>query len=260
MGLDVNQRGSSRRWLVTEVENSLRRLRTDHIDLYQIHRPDPITDVEETLSALTDLQRAGKIRYFGSSNFQPHQVVQAQWASERRSYGRFVTEQPRYSMLARGVEADLLPVAQQFDIGVLPFSPLGSGWLSGRHRTDANRPSSWRAALVPTRYDLSLPANQRMLEVVEALATLADDAGLTLIQLALAFVLSHPAVTSAIVGPRTHTHLRSQLAVVGVTLSAELLDRVDDIVAPGMNVATGSGFESPERAPAASRRRQPVVS
>ncbi len=192
MGKDPNQRGSSRRWLVRAVEDSLRRLQTDHLDLYQVHRPSPDTEVEETLDALTDLQRSGKILYFGSSTFPASQVVQAQWAAERRHSGRFVTEQPPYSMLVRGIEAEVLPVCQQYGMGVLPWSPLAGGWLSGRWRKGADTPTSTRSERVPGRYDLSLPGNQAKLEAADALAVLAEEAGTSLVHLAIAFVLRHP--------------------------------------------------------------------
>jgi aryl-alcohol dehydrogenase-like predicted oxidoreductase len=203
MGDDPNRRGNSRRWLMQEVDNSLRRLGTDWIDLYQIHRPDPETDIDETLGALTDLVRTGKIRYFGSSTFPAHAIVEAQWVAERRNRERFVTEQPPYSMLVRGIEADVLPVCQQYGIGVLTWSPLAGGWLSGKYRKDEGLPSSTRAERLPQRYDLTLPGNQRKLDAADRLGRLADEAGLPLIHMALAFVLRHPGVTSAIIGPRT---------------------------------------------------------
>src|SRR6266851_8947395 len=210
MGQDPNERGNSRRWLIRECENSLRRLGTDYIDLYQIHRPDPDTDVDETLGALSDLIRAGKICYAGSSTFPASQIVQAQWVAQRRGRERFVCEQPPYSILVRGVEAEVLPVCQQYRMGVIPWSPLAGGWLSGRYRKDAKGLVSRRAQRIPQRYDLSLPRNQAKLEAAEQLAVLAEEAGLPLIHLALAFVTGHPAVTSAIIGPRTMEHLDSQ--------------------------------------------------
>ena len=173
-GGDPNQRGNSRRWIVTEVENSLRRLQSDWIDLYQVHRPERDTDVEETLAALTDLQREGKIRAFGSSTFPAHEVVEAQWTSARRSLGRFVSEQPPYSILARGIEADLLPVAEKYGMGVLPRSPLAGGWLSGAYRKGQDAPTSRRAERMPARYDLAEPANQAKLDAADALAVLAE--------------------------------------------------------------------------------------
>jgi len=256
MGEDPNQRGNSRRWLVTELESSLRRLQTDHVDLYQIHRPAPDTDVEETLDALTDLQRAGKIRYFGSSTFPASQVVQSQWAAERRHSGRFVTEQPPYSMLARGIEAEVLPVCQQYGMGVLPWSPLAGGWLSGRWRKGQEPPSSTRAQRIPGRYDLSLPGNQAKLDAADGLAVLAEEAGATLVELAIAFVLRHPGVTSAIIGPRTMEHLVSQLPAVDLELSGDVLDRIDEIVPPGTNFsAADAGYQPPALTDAALRRR-----
>ncbi len=256
MGDDVNRRGNSRRWLTVAVEDSLRRLNTDYIDLYQMHRPDPGTDLEETLGALTDLQRAGKIRYFGSSTFPAHQVVESHWVAERRGLGRFVTEQPPYSILARGIEADLLPVTQQFDMGVLSWSPLAGGWLSGRYRKGEQLPTSTRAERIPGRWDLSIPANQRKLELVFELETVAQDAGLTLIELAIGFVLAHPGVTSAIIGPRTAEHLDSQLTAGDVALSAEVLDRIDELVEPGTTLAAADqGWQPPSLTDPSLRRR-----
>jgi aryl-alcohol dehydrogenase-like predicted oxidoreductase len=256
MGRDVNQRGNSRRWLTTAVEDSLRRLDTDYIDLYQVHRWDSNTDVEETLSVLTDLQRAGKIRYFGSSTFPAHRVVEAQWTAERRGLARFVTEQPPYSLLVRGIEADLLPVASQFNLGVLVWSPLAGGWLAGGYRKGQPAPGSTRGERIPGRYDLSLPDNQRKLDAAEAFAQLAEKAGISLIELAIAFTINHPAVTSAIIGPRTHEHLRSQLGAAEVTLSADVLDEIDQIVPPGQTITPAdSGYQPPELAKSRLRRR-----
>src|SRR5271155_5074542 len=202
MGQDPNAQGNSRRWIMAACENSLRRLGVDYIDLYQVHRFDPDTDLDETLGALTDLVRAGKIRYFGSSTFPAHEIVEAQWVSERRGRERFVSEQPPYSLLVRGVEADVLPVCEKYGIGVIPWSPLAGGWLSGRYRLDQELPTTHRAKRIPQRYDMTVPANQAKLEAADALGKLADEAGLTLVHLALAFVLEHPAITSAIIGPR----------------------------------------------------------
>jgi aryl-alcohol dehydrogenase-like predicted oxidoreductase len=230
---DPNRRGNSRRWIIREVENSLRRLQTDWIDLYQIHRPEPGTDVEETLSALTDLQRQGKIRTFGSSTFPAHEIVEAQWVAERRGLARFVTEQPPYSILVRGIEADVLPVAEKYRMGVIPWSPLAGGWLTGRYRKGQEVPQSRRATRLPARYDLASPGNQAKLDAVEELALLAEDAGLSLIHLALAFTLTHHAVTAPIIGPRTMEQLESQLGAAEVTLSNDILDRIDKIVPPG---------------------------
>jgi aryl-alcohol dehydrogenase-like predicted oxidoreductase len=257
---DPNKRGNSRRWIIAEVENSLRRLQTDWIDLYQLHRPDPGTDVEESLAALTDLQRQGKIRAFGSSTFPAHEMVEAQWVSERRGLGRFVTEQPPYSILVRGIEADVLPVAEKYGMGVIPWSPLAGGWLTGRYRKGEDVPESRRAQRLPGRYDLSKPANQAKLDAVEELALLAEDAGITLIHLALAFTLAHPAVTSPIIGPRTMEQLESQLGAVDVTLSEDILDRIDKIVPPGvtLNREADSGYLPLALQEPILRRRRPA--
>jgi aryl-alcohol dehydrogenase-like predicted oxidoreductase len=255
MGDDPNQFGNSRRWIIREVENSLRRLKTDWIDLYQIHRPEPDTDIDETLGALTDLVRQGKVRYIGSSTFPPSQIVEAQWVARDRGRERFVCEQPPYSLLVRGVEADVLPTCRSYGMGVIPWSPLAGGWLSGKWRKGADAPQSTRAERIPARYDLSDPANQRKLEAADALGALADEAGLTLIQMALAFVINHPAVTAAIIGPRTMEQLESQLGAEDVVLAPELLDRIDEIVPPGTNVnPVDAGWQNPALAPAARRR------
>jgi aryl-alcohol dehydrogenase-like predicted oxidoreductase len=255
MGDDPNQRGNSRRWIVREVENSLRRLRTDWIDLYQIHRPEDDTDIDETLGALSDLVHAGKIRYIGSSTFPASQVVEAQWASERRNRERFVCEQPPYSLLVRAVEQDVLPTCLRYGIGTIVWSPLAGGWLSGKFRTADDPGQSRRMARIPSRYDMSIPGNQRKLEAVNALADVAEQAGLTLIELALAFTLRHPAVTAAIIGPRTMDHLESQLTAASIELADDVLDAIDAIVPPGVNVnPTETGYENPALAPAALRR------
>jgi aryl-alcohol dehydrogenase-like predicted oxidoreductase len=255
MGDDPNQFGNSRRWIITEVESSLRRLKTDWIDLYQIHRPEADTNIDETLGALTDLVRAGKVRYIGSSTFPASQIVEAQWVAERRGRERFVCEQPPYSMLVREIEKDVLPTAQRYGMGVIPWSPLAGGWLSGAYRKGVDVPSSTRASRIPGRYDLSLPSNQRKLEAADALGAVADEAGITLIEMAIAFVIRHPAVTAAIIGPRTMEHLESQLTSADVQLSDDVLDRIDEIVAPGVNInANDGGWGNPALEPATRRR------
>jgi aryl-alcohol dehydrogenase-like predicted oxidoreductase len=256
MGDDPNHRGNSRRWIVQEVENSLRRLGTDWIDLYQVHRPEPDTDIDETLGALSDLVHAGKIRYLGSSTFPAYQIVEAQWVAENRGRERFVCEQPPYSILVRGVEADVLPVCQQYGLGVITWSPLAGGWLTGRYRKGQELPRSTRAERIPWRYDMSLPGNQLKLDAAEALALLAEEAGLSLIQLAIAFAAQHPAVSAVIIGPRTMEQLESQLGAADVRLTPELLDRIDEIVPPGRNLnPADAGWRPPALADPARRRR-----
>jgi aryl-alcohol dehydrogenase-like predicted oxidoreductase len=257
MGDDPNQFGNSRRWIVKEVENSLRRLKTDWIDLYQIHRPEPDTDIDETLAALSDLVHAGKVRYIGSSTFPAHQIVEAQWVAERRGRERFVCEQPPYSMLIRRIEADVLPVCEQYGMGVIPWSPLAGGWLSGRYRRGGDSPGdSRRAQMIPSRYDMSIAGNQAKLEAAQALGELADESGMPLIEMALAFVTNHPAVTAAIIGPRTIEQLESQLPALERTLSTDVLDRIDEIVPPGMNVnQNDTGWDSPWLTDSSLRRR-----
>ncbi|QHT57080.1 aldo/keto reductase [Cellulomonas sp. H30R-01] len=252
---EVNHAGNSRRWIIREVEDSLRRLQTDHVDLYQVHRPEPGTDVEETLSALDDLVRAGKVRYVGTSTFLGSQIVEAQWVARDRRLVRPVTEQPPYSILARGVEREILPLALEHGLGVLPWSPLAGGWLSGRP-VGADAPVSPRIARQPGRHDPSLPENVAKAEAVQALAKVAEAAGLTLVQLALAFVVEHPAVTSAIIGPRTPEHLDAALAALDVRLSADVLDEIDAIVPPGTTLnAADAGWTPPSLTDATLRRR-----
>ena len=244
MGGKLNHQGSSRRWLVRALDDSLRRLGTDHVDLYQIHRWDPRTSDEETLSALTDLRRAGKVRYFGSSTFPAYRIVQAQWSARENQLGRYVTEQPGYSILQRGIESHVLPVTQEYGMGVLIWSPLASGWLTGAIRA-GQEITTHRSQFLPQRFDTAIPANAAKLEAVERLAKVADAAGLTMIQLALGFVTAHPGVTSAIIGPRTMDHLRSQLAAADTVLPADVLDAIDEIVAPGTDLAPEEKNDTP---------------
>jgi aryl-alcohol dehydrogenase-like predicted oxidoreductase len=255
MGDDVNEAGNSRRWIFREVEASLKRLQTDWIDLYQVHRWDPWTDHEETLGALSDLVAQGKVRYIGSSTYPAPQIVKAQWVARERGLQRFVCEQPPYSILVRGIEADVLPTCLEHGMGAIAWSPLAGGWLTGRWRKGAEAPTSRRAERIPQRYDLSLPANQAKLEAADALAQLADEAGMSLIDMALAFVLNHPAITAAIIGPRTMEQLESQLGAADVQLDSALLDRIDQIVAPGTNInPADAGWTNPALEPAARRR------
>jgi aryl-alcohol dehydrogenase-like predicted oxidoreductase len=255
MGRDPNAQGNSRRWVMTECDNSLRRLGVDYIDLYQIHRPSPDTDVDETLGALTDLVRAGKIRYFGSSTFPAHEIVEAQWVSERRARERFVTEQPPYSMLVRGIEKDVLPTCQKYGMGVLSWSPLAGGWLSGAFGPGKEN-TSRRATVIPDRYDLENAGNRAKVEAVGKLLELADQAELSLIELALGFVLEHPGVTCPIIGPRTMEHLASQLPALELRLTPDVLDRIDEIVPPGTDLNdTDVGWVPAAVADASLRRR-----
>ena len=254
MGEGPNHGGGSRRYIMNAVEDSLRRLDTDYIDLYQVHRPSALMDVEETLGALTDLVRQGKVRYIGSSSYSGSQIVEAQVASRDGHLARFVTEQPPYSILVRGIEQDVLPATQRYGMGTLSYSPLAGGWLSGKWKKDAapvptsaNRPSA--------RFDMSTAANQRKLEVVDALGRIADEAGITLIEMAIAFVINHPGITSALIGPRTTEQLESQLSAAEVTLSAETLDRIDELVAPGETInPDDNSYGAVELASSARRR------
>ena len=257
MGEDPNQQGSSRRWIIREVENSLRRLQTDWIDLYQVHRPRTDTDIEETLGALTDLVNQGKVRYVGASTFPASQIVEAQWIARERHLQRFVTEQPPYSMLVRQIEVDVLPTCQRHGMGVLSYSPLAGGWLSGRWRKDTGQQESSRASRLPERFDLSQPGNQRKLDAVEQLAQLAEQISMTLIELAIAFVLRHPGITSAIIGPRTMEQLQSQLSAAEIELDEATLDRIDEIVSPGITInPVDNSFNNPALEPRSRRREK----
>jgi len=252
MSDDPNQRGNSRRWIMTEVEHSLRRLQTDHIDLYQIHRPDPDTDIEETLSALSDLIHSGKVRVIGSSTMPASDIVEAQWTAERRGLERFRTEQPPYSILNRGIEAEVLPVAQRYGMGTLVWSPLAKGMLTGRIRK--GQQTDLRRATMLTSF-----SDERRLDAVEQIIPLADEAGLPMTHLAMAFAIAHPGVTSAIIGPRTMEQLDDLLAGIDVTLTDAILDRIDEIVPPGTDV--GLPDQSAYLPPALQRpdlRRRPA--
>jgi aryl-alcohol dehydrogenase-like predicted oxidoreductase len=253
MGEDPNQRGSSRRWIVREVENSLRRLGTDYLDLYQVHRYDPDTDLEVTLGALSDLVRAGKIRYIGHSTWPVSAIVEAQWTARDRGRERFTTEQPPYSMLNRAIEIDVLPTCARYGMGVLSYAPLSGGWLSGRYSSGGSAQGPHAAMRPASRFDMSLAENQRKLAAAGQLGELADKAGITLIEMAIAFVLRHPAITSAIIGPRTMEHLESQLTAASTVLSDDVLDQIDEIVPPGITI---SPSESNSPAPHAQARRR----
>jgi aryl-alcohol dehydrogenase-like predicted oxidoreductase len=255
MGEDPNHRGASRRWIVRAVEASLRRLRTDWIDLYQVHRPDPATDLDETLGALSDLVHAGKIRAFGTSTFPAETVVEAQWTAERRGHVRPATEQPPYSVLARGIESALLPTCHRYGLGVLVWAPLNGGWLTGKYR-DGRRPAASRAEREPDHFDFGGTVHERKMAAVERLAVIADEAGLRLVDLAHAFVLAHPAVTSAILGPRTLEQLEDVLAGADVRLGDDVLDQIDAVVPPGTTLNPfDAGYEPPVLAEPRLRRR-----
>jgi aryl-alcohol dehydrogenase-like predicted oxidoreductase len=255
MSEDPNSGGSSRRWITRAVEGSLRRLETDWIDLYQAHRPDPATDLDETLGALSDLVHVGKIRAFGTSTFPAEQIVEAQWIAERRGHVRPSTEQPPYSILARGIEAGVLPTALRYDLGVLVWAPLNGGWLSGKYR-DGRPPAASRADREPDHFDYGGVAHDRKMIVVEELAKLADEAGIALVDLAHAFVLAHPVVTSAIIGPRTLDQVQEVFAGAGTRLPGDVLDRIDELVPPGVNLnPADAGFVAPSLEDAAARRR-----
>jgi aryl-alcohol dehydrogenase-like predicted oxidoreductase len=259
MGADPNMMGNSRRWIMREVESSLRRLRTDWIDLYQIHRPDPTCDIDDTLGALSDLVHQGKVRAIGCSTFPADFIVEAHWTAERRGRERFECEQPPYSMLARGVESTVLPACQRYGMGVIVWSPLNGGWLTGRYRKDSPLPEGGRASRVPDRFLPSRPEVAAKLECIESLVEVAGTAGVPLTHLALAFVLSHPAVTSAIIGPRTMEQMTGTLGALDVVLSDEVLDRIDTVVAPGTTIDPSDTGWTPPPVADAWRRRRPLA-
>ncbi|MEU9862036.1 aldo/keto reductase [Streptomyces sp. NPDC047971] len=259
LGEGPGRGGLSRRWLTRAVEDSLTRLGTDRIDLYQVHRPDHRTDIEETLAVLGDLQAQGKIRAFGCSTFPAEEIVEAHAVAERRGLRRFRTEQPPYSLLARGIEASVLPVAQRYGMGVLTWSPLASGFLTGKYRKD--RPidlTSGRPALHPHRFDPAIPGNAAKLDAVERLVALAEDIGCSLPELAIAFAAAHPAVTSVIIGPRTAEQLEGLLKGASLVLDDDALDRIDEIVPPGTNLYQPDGVWRPAALTDATLRRRPL--
>jgi aryl-alcohol dehydrogenase-like predicted oxidoreductase len=258
-GGDPNRRGGSRRWITQAVEGSLRRLQTGWIDLYQLGAPDPNTDIDETLGALTDLVQAGKIRSFGASKVPASQIVEAQWTADRRSHGRFRTEQPPYSLLTRAIEYDLLPTCLRNGMGVLAYSPLAGGWLSGKYRKgqEVSGPGSAARARISAAYDATNPANVAKLEAADAFGALADEARISLVQMAIAFAVRHPAVTSTIIGPRTMEHLDGYLAADGIELSSDVLDRIDEIVPPAATIDVADNYwEHGTRALDATFRRR----
>jgi len=251
MGDDPNHQGASRRWIMTAVENSLRRLRTDYIDLYQVHRPDPGTDIEETLSALSDLIHSGKVRAVGASAMPASDIIEAQWVAERRGLERFRTDQPPYSILSRGIEREVLPVAQRYGMGILVWGPLGQGMLTGRVRK--GQPTDLRRAHIFRHLN-----DERRIDVVEQLIPLAEKAGLPMTHLAIAFAIAHPGVTSAIIGPHTMEQLDDLLASADVTLTDDILDQIDEIVPPGTDVGTLDQAYLPPALQNSSLRRRPV--
>ncbi len=252
MGADPNRQGASRRWLVQALDDSLRRLKTDHVDLYQIHRPDPDTDVEETLSVLTDLMRAGKIRAFGASSYPASDIVEAQWVAERRGLQQFRTEQPHYSILNRGIESEVLPVCQRYGMGTLVYSPLAGGLLTGRYRKGQQADSH------RSRFGFRHLTDERRLDVVEQIVPLAEKAGLPMTHLATAFVIAHPGVTSAIIGPRTMAHLDDLLAGADTTLDDEILNQIDEIVPPGTDIGALDMAYVPPAISSLPLRRRPA--
>jgi aryl-alcohol dehydrogenase (NADP+) len=252
MGTDVNQRGNSRRWIMQAIDGSLRRLGVDHVDVYQVHRPDPATPVDETVAALDDLVRSGKIRYWGTSTFPPDELVETRWAAARRGISGPHTEQAPYSILHRHVEGGVLPVCQRHGIGVLVWSPLSGGWLTGKYRAAGDAPPGSRAETHRDHFDGD---NAAKAAAVDRLRVVAADAGLSVTHLSLAWVAEHPAVSSVLLGPRTEDQLDDLLGALDVELDSDTLDAIDDVVAPGTDLnPADAGWTPPGLAPAARRR------
>lgn len=253
MNGDPEKSGGSKRWIVRAVEDSLRRLKTDYIDLYQLHRPDPKTPIEETVAAFDELKHAGKIRHAGSSVFPPELLVQTQWAAEKLGAAPFISEQSPYSILVRGIERGSLPICRQYGVGMLVWSPLNGGWLTGKYRRGAPPPEGSRAA---SGNPFVRADDERKLAATEALAAIAEKAGLTLMQMSLAWALEHPGVTSVLLGPRTGEQLEQLLSADAIVLDEETLDAIDSVVAPGDNVdPRNAGWVPP--ALATEHRRTP---
>ncbi len=247
MSSDPNHRGASRRWIVRACEDSLRRLGTDHIDLYQVHRPDENTDIDETLSALSDLVRSGKVRMIGTSTYPAEAIVEAQWAAERGGHVRFRSEQPPYSIFVRGAERDVFPTCRKYGMGVLVWSPLNGGWLTGKYRRGETPDAASRFGRMNRgSWRTDSPGAQLKVAAVEELEAIAADAGTDVIGLSLAFALAHPAVTSAIIGPRTLEQLEGQLPAADLVLDDEILDRIDKVVAPGVTISRGDVAYEPQ--------------
>lgn len=257
MGEGQNDGGNSRLHLIRAVEDSLKRLGTDYIDIYQVHRPDPKTDVSETLSALTDLVRQGKVRYLGSSTFPGADIVEAQWAAESKGLERFVCEQPPYSIMVRDIEREVLPAALRYRMGVIVWSPLAGGWLSGKYRRGEPIPMTGRALRIPDRFNPEKPENQRKYDVIEKLLPLSEQEGVSLVEMAVAWTLEHPGVTSTIIGPRTLEQLEGQLKAGDIRLSRETLDAIDEIVPPGATVNRADIGYEPLWLKSGYRRRSP---
>jgi aryl-alcohol dehydrogenase-like predicted oxidoreductase len=238
-GPDVNQRGGSRRWIRRAAEASLQRLGVEYIDLFYLHRLDPDTDIDESLTALEDLVRQGKVLYVGTSGASGAQLVECQWAAREQRCTRPVAEQAHYSLLSRASEYDVLPTCRRHSIGVIVYGPLNGGWLADKYHRDAPPPPGSRAArefYSRTWWDRSRPEVDRKFDIVAALRSIADEAGLTLPQLALGFVMAHPAVTSVLIGPRTPEQLDQLLIGADIALSADTLAAIDHVVAPGSDV------------------------
>jgi aryl-alcohol dehydrogenase-like predicted oxidoreductase len=230
--LDPNQAGNSRRQIIEQCDASLRRLKTDWIDLYQIHRPEPACPIDETLRALDDLVRSGKVRYIGASTFAAWQLVESLWVSKEYGLNRFVTEQPPYNLLDRRIERELIPAALSYGFAIIPWSPLAGGFLSGKYQRSGKQPEGRFADGMHVRAQ-ALLGNPRAFDAVEALEGLAREKGIPVSQLALTWVAQQPGVTSPIIGPRTLAQLEDNLKAREVEITARDRERIDAISLPG---------------------------
>lgn len=237
MGERPNDQGNSRVHILREVENSLRRLQTDYIDLYQIHRPDPETPIDETLRALDDLVASGKVRYIGSSTFAAWEIVEAHWASDKHDLARFDCEQPPYSIFVRGIEREVLPACKKYGIGVIPWSPLNRGWLAGKYRQGQPIDPESRVGRNDAFIDSpDSPTGRKKLELVEQLIPMSQELGASLAQYALAWTLANPVITAPIIGPRTMQQLEDNLPALDVKIPQAHLQRIDDLVPLGTDL------------------------
>jgi len=232
---DVLAEGNSRRHIIEQCEASLKRLQTDYIDLYQIHRPEANTPIDETLRALDDLVRAGKVRYTGTSTFPAWEIIESLWVSRDLGLNRFVTEQPPYHLLDRSIERELVPLAQSYGLAILPWSPLARGFLSGKYRRGQEIPGESRVAR-----DMQGPMAERTKRhfselayaVLDEVEAIAKEKNATDSQIALAWCMNQPAITSPIIGPRTMDHLKDNLAAADVVITAADRARLDTVSEP----------------------------
>lgn len=237
MGEDINAMGNTRRHIIEQCEASLRRLQTDYIDLYQIHRPDPHIPIDETLRALDDLVRSGKVRYLGTSTYAAWQLVESLWVSKDLGLNRFVCEQPPYNILDRRIERELIPMAQTYGFGIIPWSPLAGGLLTGKYHRGEPPPADSRFGQMESNPMQRRRWTEGVFAAIEELTPIAEAKGVSLSQLAIAWCMSRPGVTSAIIGPRTMEQLEDNLKAEAITLTEEENRAIDHVVRPGRMVS-----------------------